>query len=449
MRAGEQRRVEESKRKNVTGKRRAAIGRRGGVRISPSRQLQLHSDGDENDLSDPSTPRFSTIYAGFFCTTALRPLLARELPPAESVMSFARQPRCLFCSFSRAASSAGPRVPRRQFHGSSIRLSEEGPEDPNSPDDKQPPVSRNQPKVLGDIERDMKPGNFKPLTKEQRAKLAEVYSPHQMASVKAGEKSIDRKDLAKQFAFRRDPMKLNYLDDFSVIEPGVDHHVRAPITNTDYKARFKNEEDFAEDFARFFREMPEQGSVGDWVRFIETLRVTHGKPEGELNPHSSLVPDLFGPGESLSGEQKHQREIKQAEEKGKEAEEMTDALKKLIKDTGLSLNEIKMLRTKALVSHAVVNQTRLGKVRRQYCLSIAGNGDGLLGIGEAKSEEGGDAVLQSKYRAIRNMQPIPRYENRTIFGDVAGKVGAVELKLMNRAPGMLSLPPTHRFSLQY
>ena len=348
-------------------------------------------------------------------------------------MSFARPPRCLFCSFSRAASSAGPRVPRRQFHISSIRLSDEKPK---SPDDKQPPASNNNQKMLGDIERDMTPRNFKSLTKEQRARLAEVYTPEQMASVEAGEKSIDTAELAEQFAFRRDPMKLTYLDDFSVIEPGVDHHVRAPITNTDYKARFKNEEDFAEDFARFFREMPEQGSVGDWVRFIETLRVTHGKPEGELNPHSSLVPDLFGPGESLSGEQKQQSEIKEAEEKGKEAEEMTDALKKLIKDTGMSLNEIKVLRTKALVSHAVVNQTRLGKVRRQYCLSIAGNGDGLLGIGEAKSEEGGDAVLQSKYRAIRNMQPIPRYESRTIYGDVAGKMGAVELKLMNRPPGM-------------
>lgn len=33
------------------------------------------------------------------------------------------------------------------------------------------------------------------------------------------------------------------------------------------------------------------------------------------------------------------------------------------------------------------------------------------------------------------MQPILRYEDRTIFGDVEGKVGAVELKLMTRPPG--------------
>lgn len=335
-------------------------------------------------------------------------------------------------------------MPRRQFHLSPIRLSDE------KKDEKpKPPVASSQTssdtlqpgeewKMVGDIERDMKPWHFKQLTGEQRQRLAEVYTPEQMAAIEAGEKSINRADLANQFAFRRDPMKFEYLDDFSVIEPGVDHHVRAPVTNTDFKARFKNEEDFAEDYARFFREMPEKGSVGDWVQFLETLRVTHGRPEGELQPHSALVPDLFGPGESLDGEQQQQEGMKEAEEKNKEAEEMTDALKKLIKDTGLDQTEIRALKTKALVSHAVVNQTRLGKVRRQYCLSIAGNGNGLLGIGEAKSEESGDAVLQSKYRAIRNMQPIPRYESRTIYGDVTGKVGAVELILMNRPPGMFS-----------
>jgi small subunit ribosomal protein S5 len=88
------------------------------------------------------------------------------------------------------------------------------------------------------------------------------------------------------------------------------------------------------------------------------------------------------------------------------------------------------------VNHAVVNQTRLGKVRKTYVLSIAGNGKGLLGIGEGKSEEPTEARTQSQYRAIRNMQPIPRYEQRTIYGDVKGKVGAVELQLMTRPPGM-------------
>ena len=36
------------------------------------------------------------------------------------------------------------------------------------------------------------------------------------------------------------------------------------------------------------------------------------------------------------------------------------------------------------------------------------------------------------------MQPIPRYEERTIFGEVDGKVSAVEVKLMARPPGKCS-----------
>ncbi|BCR88590.1 mitochondrial 37S ribosomal protein uS5m [Aspergillus chevalieri] len=388
-------------------------------------------------------------------------------------MSLARPAKCLFCSFSRAASAVGPRVPRRQFHPTPTYLNDRKPDLPNAkPEDiktprdpkrntpeqqapkqnktaneagevavdanAQVPVDTNvQPeekKTLEEIVRNLKPENFQPYTAEQKAHLAKVYTPEQIAAIEAGEASIDPKDMAEQFGVRRDPMKLLYVDDFSVVEPGVDKHIRAPESNSEYNPQLKTEEDFAADFGRFFAEMPENGSVGDWVRFVETLRVTKGKEEAELNPHSAMVPDLFGPGESLSG-QKQQQEMKETEEKGKESEEMTDALKRLLQDTGFDAMEIRTLRTKTLVAHSVVNQTRLGKVRRQYCLSIAGNGDGLLGIGEAKSEEAPDAALQSKYRAIRNMQPILRYENRTIFGDVLGKVGAVELKLMNRAPG--------------
>ncbi|GIJ86090.1 28S ribosomal protein S5, mitochondrial [Aspergillus pseudoviridinutans] len=341
-------------------------------------------------------------------------------------MSVARPVRCLFCSFSRPA-SAVPRVPRRQFHPSPAQLANRKPKFPN--------VKADNLKSLEEISRSLKPEDFKPYTEEERARLQEEYTPEQMAAIEAGEAAIDPKDLAEQFAIRRDPMKLHYLDDLSTIEPGVDKHVRAPVTNTDYNAELKSESDFAEDFGRFLAELPRDPTAADWVRFAETLRMTHGKEENELNPHSALVPDLLAPGESISGERKEINFFKETDPKARESEEITDALKQLLLTTGYSQREIQDLRTKTLVSHAVVNQTRLGKVRRQYCLSIAGNGNGLLGIGEAKSEEPADAQTQSRYRAIRNMQPIPRYEDRTVFGDVEGKVGAVELKLMTRPPG--------------
>lgn len=260
-----------------------------------------------------------------------------------------------------------------------------------------------------------------------------------MAAIEAGESAIDPKDLAEQMNERSDPMAFKYLDDFSVIEPGVDRHQRAPESNSDYDFTMKTEDDFVKDFGQFFAEMPDNATGADFVRFADNLRVTRGKEENELDPHSALVPDLFGPGETIDEPRVEER--KTAAEKGEkersaEAEEMTDALKSLLLATGYTEKQVKDLRTKTLVSHSVTNQTRLGKVRRAYRLSIAGNGNGLLGIGEAKSDEASDAKIQSQYRAIRNMQPIPRYENRTIFGDVTGKVGATELKLMHRPPGM-------------
>ncbi|QKX58495.1 uncharacterized protein TRUGW13939_05619 [Talaromyces rugulosus] len=342
-------------------------------------------------------------------------------------MSIARPARCLFCSLSRTV-YVSVRVPRRQFHAAPIYF--------NKPKSKQPSIAHG--KTLEEIEESVTPTDFKPYTEEEKELLSKEYTKDQVAAILAGEEAIDPKDLASQFGIRRDPMKLYYLDDFSTIEPGVDKHVRAPESNSDFNATLKTEDDFADDFAKFFAEMPENATAADWVRFTENLRLTKGKEENERNPSSFLVPELFQNGETLT----HGPVVNESED-GKPAdkksdqptEEITDALKKLMQSTGYSTIQIKGFKIKTLVSHSVVNQTRLGKVRRQYCLSIAGNGNGLLGIGEAKSEEVADAIIQSKYRAIRNMQPILRYENRTIFGDVQGKVGAVELKLMNRPPG--------------
>ncbi|KAL4750288.1 hypothetical protein BDW72DRAFT_176174 [Aspergillus terricola var. indicus] len=340
-------------------------------------------------------------------------------------MSFARPARCLFCSFSRAAVNS-PRVPRRQFQLSATQFADK-------PTKK--PVENGV--TLKQLSQEVKPEDFKPYTEEEKAYLKKHYTPEQIAAIEAGEAAIDPKDMAEQFRIRKDPMKLTYLDDFSVIEPGVDKHVRAPESNSDYNATLKTEDDFVDDFAKFIAEMPEDASVSDWVRFAETNRMTIGKEENELNPNSSLVPDLFQPGETLDGPSKKPHKYYDARRSNyvRKDEEPSEALKVLMKNTGYSLSDISSLRTKALVVKQVTNQTRLGKVNSTYILTVAGNGNGLLGIGEGKSQEATDARVQSLYRAIRNMKPVPRYENRTIFGDVTGKVGAVELKLMTRPPG--------------
>ncbi|EED23064.1 37S ribosomal protein S5 [Talaromyces stipitatus ATCC 10500] len=349
-------------------------------------------------------------------------------------MNVLQPARCLFCSFSQTA-RVGARVPvQREFHAAAALYARKPPGP--RPTAKKP----GQKKTWDDIEKKLRPSDFADYSSKELRQLSQEYTEDQVAAILAAEKAIDPKDLVEQFAIRNDPMKLGYLDDFSTIEPVVDKHIRAPESNSDWHATLKSEDDFAEDFAKFFAEMPDNATAADWVRFTENLRLTKGKEENERNPSSALVPDIFEEGETLSNPFSKDVEAtsdqkKKKTEGNRSNEEITDALKRLMQSTGYSLDKIKSLKVKTLVSHAVVNQTRLGKVRRQYCLSVAGNGDGLLGIGEAKSEEASDAVTQSKYRAIRNMQPILRYENRTIYGDVKGKVGAVELKLMNRPPG--------------
>jgi hypothetical protein len=169
-------------------------------------------------------------------------------------MSVSRPARCLFCSFSRAVST-GARVPRRQFHVSPAQFDRK-PKYPN--------VKASDMKNLDETTRELKPEDFKPYTKEEKARLSEEYSEAQIASIEAGESAIDPKDLAEQFAIRRDPMKFHYLDDFSTIEPVVDKHVRSPESNSDYNAELKDEDDFAADFARFFAEMPDNATAADW-----------------------------------------------------------------------------------------------------------------------------------------------------------------------------------------
>lgn len=110
--------------------------------------------------------------------------------------------------------------------------------------------------------------------------------------------------------------------------------------------------------------------------------------------------------------------------------------------TGLRLADIKSLYCKILVTRNVSNQTRMGKIRSASIVAIAGNGNGRLGIGMAKSTDSSTAVVTAQMLAIRNMKAIRRYENRTVYGNSTGKVGATVVELYNRPPGMFfSFPP--------
>lgn len=106
--------------------------------------------------------------------------------------------------------------------------------------------------------------------------------------------------------------------------------------------------------------------------------------------------------------------------------------------TGMSVHELQSLFNKVLVVRSVHNQTRLGKVRSLSVLAICGNGNGLLGMAMAKSTEPEVATSTAKLLAIRNMKPVRRYENRTVFGNVKAKISGTVVELFARPPGMFS-----------
>ncbi|KAI4126352.1 MAG: hypothetical protein LQ338_003788 [Usnochroma carphineum] len=255
----------------------------------------------------------------------------------------------------------------------------------------------------------------------EKAALADRYTPAQLAAIEAGEAAIDPQDLAEQAAAREDPMKINYLDDFSTIHPVVDKPVRAPEENYDPNLRFKTGDELAEDLTNWVKDMPEEPERLDWMKFLDNTRLTVGKEEAERNPRSYLAPEI--------------PKLDILRRGTTEGEEIDPATRRLMRQTGFSYREIRRFRVKQLVTHRVVNQTRLGKIQSMYTLTVAGNGKGLVGIGEGKSAEMEEAKAQARNAAIRNMQPIPMYEGRTIFGDVKGKVSATVVDLMTRPPG--------------
>jgi small subunit ribosomal protein S5 len=217
--------------------------------------------------------------------------------------------------------------------------------------------------------------NLKPYSPLELKLLRMKYTREQIDAIRAGEESVDTEDMVRQGRFRTDPMRIDYIDDFATLRPGVDripHAVNPPRT-------------------------PKRPDPRD------------DKSKDAAKPDPSAVSD--------------------------------QQMLRLSQQTGLAVDAIRRLRTKVLVNHRVVNQTRMGKIQSLYFLTIAGNGEGMVGIGEGKAAEDEDARKQSMMNAIRNMKPVPRYEGRTIFGESEAKVGATIVQLSTRPPGELS----HRF----
>ena len=275
---------------------------------------------------------------------------------------------------------------------------------------------------------------LKPYTEEEKKLLAQKYTPEQLAAIEIGESAIDLKDVVRQGRMRQDPWRLPYLDDLSKIQPIADFPVRGPVQPPDPKLRMKNDDEIAQDLLDFAEGHPDGVNAVDWLKFFNNTTTTVGDPNAEANPRSSLAAEI--PNYTDDDPEVKRKRIRALARRGRPGDEEPDeGTKRMLLDTGYTLKGIRDFRVKTLVRHRVVNQTRLGKIPSIYCLAVAGNGDGMVGLGEGKSFESNDALLMARNNAIKNMKPVRRYERRTIFGDVDGKVAAAQVSLMNRPPG--------------
>lgn len=292
---------------------------------------------------------------------------------------------------------------------------------------------------------------FKSYSKEQKTLLEEKYTPAQMKAIEAGERAIDPLDLEERGIVRTDIGALSYYEDFSKTRSMLDRPQRYegpihPSTRPMTSEEVMDRERFHLNKILAAKPPPPPGVdplSQEYDSYMAPTRIDQMKAESLTEvfidkdgyvPLNKMGYSYEAPGLPINifgGE-----ELTKAKEQDKVDQRDPDGIyNRLMQQTGMTLDDIMKLKVKILVKHRVVNQTRLGKIASLYCLAIAGNQNGLLGIGQAKGQEIEETQNNARITAIRNMKPVPRYEQRTIFGEVEAKLSAVEVKLRSRPPG--------------
>ena len=98
-------------------------------------------------------------------------------------------------------------------------------------------------------------------------------------------------------------------------------------------------------------------------------------------------------------------------------------------------NEIRNLKIYRAIDRRVVKQSGKGKIARRGLLIIVGNGNGLVGYGNAKNDRTEFAIARAKSEALRTMDYVDRFEGRTIWTEMHGKLGATRIILRPRPVG--------------
>ncbi|KAF7316229.1 37S ribosomal protein [Mycena indigotica] len=88
-----------------------------------------------------------------------------------------------------------------------------------------------------------------------------------------------------------------------------------------------------------------------------------------------------------------------------------------------------------IYSYFATQQTPKGRMNRFVQWTIVGDGHGIVGLGMGKHDKPERAHTKSLVDAIRNMDWVERFEDRTIWTDVRTKLGATQVILRPRPVG--------------
>ncbi|KAJ7599110.1 hypothetical protein C8J56DRAFT_881617 [Mycena floridula] len=88
-----------------------------------------------------------------------------------------------------------------------------------------------------------------------------------------------------------------------------------------------------------------------------------------------------------------------------------------------------------LLQRFTTQQTSKGKKNQMQVFTVMGNGNGLVGLGSGKDPAFPGASAQATLRAIKNLDFVDRFENRTIWTDMEIKYGATRILMRPRPPG--------------
>ncbi|KAJ6588920.1 hypothetical protein B0H19DRAFT_1101980 [Mycena capillaripes] len=101
----------------------------------------------------------------------------------------------------------------------------------------------------------------------------------------------------------------------------------------------------------------------------------------------------------------------------------------------LPANEVMGLITLPIKSYVAKQQTGKGKIARNVWVMVVGDGNGMVGLGFGKHENGGVAMNKAVRDGVRNMDWVERFEDRTIWTEVRTKFGATTVILRPRPVG--------------